>query len=105
MYFDDGAVQTHRFDPDAHQLLMLQFLEQSIQNTRFRPAIHARVDRVPVAKALGQAAPFAAIFCYKQNRVHDLKVAERDIAALNWQKFLDPTELLLSDFHEAQNIT
>jgi hypothetical protein len=34
-----------------------------------------------------------------------LKVAERDIAALNWQKFLDPTELLLSDFHEAQNIT
>jgi len=101
MYFDDSAVQTHRFDPDAHQLLMLQFLEQSIQNTRFRPAIHARVDRVPVAKALGQAAPFAAILCYKQNRIDDLKVAERDIAALNRQKILDPTELLLSDFHEA----
>jgi hypothetical protein len=30
-----------------------------------------------------------------------LKVAERDIAALNRQKILDPTELLLSDFHEA----
>lgn len=101
MYFDNGAVQTYRFDPDAHQLLMLQLFEQSIQNTRFRPAIHARVDRVPVAKAPGKAAPFAAIFRYKQNRVHDLKVAERDIAALNRQKILDPTELLLSDFHEA----
>src|ERR1700689_5627162 len=100
MYFDDGAVQAPPVDPDAPPLLMLQFLEQSIQNPRFRPAIHARVDRVPVAKPLGQAAPFAAIFCYKQNRVHDLKVAERDIAALNRQKFLDPTELLLSDFHE-----
>ena len=101
MYFDDGAVQTYRFNLDAHELLMLQFLEQSIQYAGLRPAVHTRINRVPVAEALRQAAPFAAILCDVQNRVHDLKVAERDIAALNWQKFLDPTELLLGDFHEA----
>lgn len=101
MYFDDGAVQTYRLDFDTHELLMLQFFEQPIQYTGFRPTIHARINRVPVAEALRQAAPFATIFCDKQNRVDDLKIAERDIAALNGQKFLDPTELLLGNFHEA----
>ena len=101
MYFDNGAVQTDRFDPDAHKLLMLQFLEQPIQYAGFCPAIHARIDCVPVAEALRQASPFAAILRNVQNCVDDLKVAERDIAALNRQEFLDPTELLVGDFHDA----
>ena len=101
MYFDDRAVQTDRFDFDAYELLMLQFLEQAIQHPSFCPAIHARVDRVPVAESFGQRSPFTAIFRDVQDRVDDLKVTERDVAALYRQERLDTIELLRGDFHAA----
>lgn len=53
MQFDHGAVQADDLKPNADQLLMLQFLEQPIEYSGFRPAVHASVDRVPVAEMLG----------------------------------------------------
>jgi len=99
MYFDDRAVEADRLDPDAHELLMLQFLKQPIQHAGLGPTVHASIDGVPVAKALGQRAPLAAVLRDVQDRVDDLKIGERDIAALYRQKCLDPTELLRGDFH------
>src|SRR5258706_5675114 len=101
MHFDDRAVEADGFDLDAHELLMLQLLEQPIQHSRLRPAIHAGVNRMPPAEALRQRAPFAAVLRDVQDRVHDLEVAERDVAALYRQIRLDPTELLCGYFHAA----
>ncbi len=82
VHFDNGAVETHGLDLEANQLLMLQFFEQSIQHAGLRPAVHSRVDRVPVAEALRQAAPFAAVLRDVQNRVSYLEITERDVATL-----------------------
>lgn len=63
MHFDDRTVETYRFDPDPYELLMLQLLEQPIQHTGFCPAVHAGVDSVPIAEALGRPRrlqPFSA---------------------------------------------
>src|SRR5580693_6279902 len=101
MYFDNGAVEADRFDLDSHELLMLQFLEQSIQHAGLCPTIHAGVDSVPIAEALGQAAPFATVLRDVQYRVDHLKIGERNVAALYRQERFDPTELLRSDLHGA----
>jgi hypothetical protein len=105
MYFDYRAVEADRLDLDPYELLMLQFLEQSIQHPRLGPAIHTGVDGVPIAEALWHAAPLAAILRDIQDRVDHLKVTERDISALYRQKCLNPTELLCGDFHVPKNIT
>jgi hypothetical protein len=55
------SIATYRFDLDAHDLSMLQLLEHSIQHTQLGPAVHAGVDRVPIAKAVGQATPLEAV--------------------------------------------
>jgi len=44
--------QTYRLDLDADQLRALQLGKQPIQHAGLRPAVHARVDRMPVTKAL-----------------------------------------------------
>jgi len=99
MHLDDRAVQAHRFDLDAHELLMLQFLEQPIQHAGFCPAVHACIDGVPVAEVFRQAAPLAAVLRDVQDRVDHLKVGERNIPALYRQERFDPIELLRGDFH------
>ena len=71
MNLDHGAVQRDRLDLDAHDLRLLQLLEHTIEHAAFGPAVHARVDRVPVAKARGQAAPFAALLGHIQDGVQD----------------------------------
>lgn len=48
------AVQRHRLQLDAHDLLALQVLEYTIQHPALRPAVHARVEGVPGAKPLQQ---------------------------------------------------
>lgn len=101
MHLDDGAIETDGLNLDAHELLMLQLLEQSIQHAGLRPAVHARVDRVPVAKALRQRPPFAAVLRDIQDRVDHSEVSERDVAALNRQERLDALELFCGDFHAA----
>ena len=101
MDLDDCTVEADRLDLDTDELLLLQFLEQPIQHTGFCPAIHACVDRMPIAKAFRQAAPLATILCDVQDRVDDLEIAERDVAALYRQERLNPTELRCGDFHES----
>ena len=61
MDLDAGGVQRDRLDFDAHDLRALQLLEHAIKYTGLGPAVHARVDRVPVAKTLGQSTPLAAM--------------------------------------------
>jgi hypothetical protein len=56
---------------------------------------------VPVAEALRKAAPLAAVLGHIQDRVDDLKIAERDVATLHGQKRLDTFELLGGNFHAA----
>lgn len=51
MHFDQGAVQRNGLDLDADDLLALQVFEKSAQNPRLAPAVHARIDGVPVAKS------------------------------------------------------
>jgi hypothetical protein len=101
MHLDDGAVEADRFDAHADQLLMLQFLEQPIEHPGLRPAVHARVDRVPVAEALRQSAPLAAVLGHVEDRIDDLQIAERHVATLHRQEWLDASELSSGDFHAA----
>jgi hypothetical protein len=101
MHSDDRAIETDSFDLDAHELLILQLLEQAIQHANLRPAIHAGLDPVPVPETLGQGPPLAAVLRDVQDRVDHLEVAERNVAALYRQKRPDPTELRCSHFHTA----
>ena len=77
---------------------MLQLLKQSIQHAASGPAIHARVDRMPIAKALGQAAPLAAVFGHIQDRIENLKIREAYVASLPRQATFDPLVLRFGDF-------
>ena len=99
MDLDDGAVQRHRFDLDANDLSTLQLLEHSIHHPQLGPAIHAGIDRVPVAETLGQAAPLAAVLGYIQYGVQDPQVGKTDIAPLSRQATLDLFVLGRCDFH------
>jgi hypothetical protein len=72
MDLDDGAVQRHGFDPDAHDLGPLQLLEHTVEYAALGPAVHARVDGVPVAEPLGQAAPLATVLRDVQDGVQHL---------------------------------
>ena len=78
---------------------MLQLRENSIQYTAFGPAIHAGVDRVPVAKTCGQAAPFAALLGHVQDRVQHSQIGQAHVATLGWQTVLDQAVLRFGDFH------
>src|SRR5690606_34346143 len=95
----DGAIQTHRFNLDADQLLLLQLLEHSIQNTSLRPAIHASVDRMPIAQTLRYRSPLTPVLRHVQNRVDYREVLVRHVAALARQKMSDASKLFFGDLH------
>ena len=99
MDLDAGGVQRDRFDLDAHDLRALQLLEHAIQDAGFGPAVHARVNRVPVAKALGQSAPLAAILGHIEDRIDHLQVTQADVATLLGQAVLNGGELCGCDLH------
>lgn len=90
----DGAVQTDLFNLDADELFFLQFLEQPIQHAGFGPAVHAGVDRMPVAKALGPCPPFAAVLRNVKQGIDLGQVLVRGIAALARQVLFTPGELI-----------
>jgi len=96
---DAGGVQRDRLDLDAHDLGPLQFLEHAIEYTGLGPAVHARVDRVPVAEPFGQSTPLAAMLGHVEDGVDYLQVAQADIATLLGQTVLDGGELLGCDLH------
>ena len=93
------TVQGHGLDPDTDDLSMLQPLEQSVQHAALGPAVHARIDRMPVAKALWQAAPLAAVFGYIQNGIENLKIRKAYVASLPGQTAFDLLILSFGDFH------
>jgi hypothetical protein len=99
MHLDNGAVQRDRLDLDAHDLSMLQPFEHPIQHAELGPAVHAGVDRVPVAEALGQAAPLAAVLGHIQDRIEHLQIGQADVASLTRQTALDLFVLGLGDLH------
>ena len=102
VHLDDRAVQRHRLDLDAHHLLALQFLEHLVEHACLRPPTHARIDRVPIAKSLGQTPPLATVLGDIQHGVDYLQVGHADIATLLGQAVLDALELLGCDLHEQQ---
>ena len=99
MHLHDGAVQRHGLDLDPHDLRLLQLLEHSIEHAALGPAIHACIDGVPIAEALGQAAPLAAVLCDIQDRVQHAQIGQADVATLSRQAVLDLSELGLCDLH------
>ena len=101
MNLHDRTVETDGFDANPNELLLLQFLEQSIQDARLGPAIHAGIDRVPIAKAFRQASPFAAVLGDVEDRVDDLQVGDADVASLHRKKWLDSSKLRGIDLHAA----
>ena len=102
MNLDARAVEAHRFDLDAHDLLALQVLEHAVENAFLRPAVHARVYGVPTAKALGQSAPLAAVLGNVQDRVEHLEVRDAYVTALFGKQRCDPFKLGLGEFHVSE---
>ncbi len=82
MNLDQSAVQRDRLNLDANDLRLLQLLKHPVQHAAFAPTIHAGVYRVPITKALGQAAPLATLFSHIQNGIQYVKIAQADIATL-----------------------
>ena len=99
MDLDAGRVQRDSFDANAHNLHPLKFLEHPVEHASLGPTIHARVNRVPVAEALGHSAPLAAMLSNVQDGIDHLQIAEADIATLNRQAVLDLGELFRRDLH------
>ena len=99
MHFDDSAVQADRLDLDAYDLSMLQFLEHAIEYSALGPAIHARIDGVPIAEAIGQSAPFATVLSHVQDRIDYAQIRMAYVAPLLGQAMLDLAVLRFGDFH------
>ena len=99
MDLDACGVQRDGFDPDTHDLRTLQLLEHAIQDASFGPAIHARVNRVPVAEAFGQSAPLATMFGHIKDRIDHLQIAQADVATLPGQAVFNGSELFGRDLH------
>ena len=94
-----SGIQRERLDPDAHQLLGLQWLKNAVQHTVLGPTVHAHVNRVPGAEPLRQPAPLATLFGHIQNCVQNLEVTQTDVATLHWQAILDPRILRFGELN------
>ena len=93
MHLHTGTVQRYSLNLDLHDLRLLQLFEGSIKHTRLCPSTHTGVNRVPVAKSLGQASPLAAMLSHIEDGIEHLQVGEADVAALLWQAVFDLREL------------
>jgi hypothetical protein len=99
MNLDRGRVQGHGFELDTHDLLHLQLLEHSVQNTGLGPAAHPHIDCVPAAKTLRKTAPLAALLGHIQHCIEHLQVAQAHVPTLDGQRTLDPFILRFGQFH------
>lgn len=100
MHFDGGAVQAHMLDPDGQDLLLLQPGKDPVQNTGLAPAVHPRIDGMPVAQTLGQATPFATMLDHIKQRIEQLQIRHAHIAPLSRQAISNSLILTLCDFHD-----
>jgi len=99
MNLHHGAVQRYRLDLDAHDLGLLQLLEHPVEHPALAPAVHARIDRVPIAEALGQAAPLAALLGHVQDGIQNTEVGQTHVAPLRGQAVRDLFVLGAGNFH------
>lgn len=99
MHLDAGAVQRHRLDLDLHHLRLLQLLKRAVKHAGLGPAAHSGVDRVPVAEALWQTAPFATVLGHVQDGIEHLEIGQADVAALRRQAVFNLGELSWRDLH------
>jgi hypothetical protein len=102
MHFDRGAVQAHVLPADGQDLFLLQPGKNPIQHSRFAPAIHPRVDGMPVAKVFGQASPLAAMLYHIKQSIEQLQIGHAHIAALPRQAIGNPLILFLCKLHPRQ---
>jgi hypothetical protein len=84
--------------------MFLQRLEQSVQNARRRPPPQARVDRVPVAEALRQRAPLAAVLGDIEHRVDDIEIGDPHVPSLHRQQRSDHFILVFCQPHHAMSL-
>ena len=54
---------------------------------------------MPIAKALGQAAPLASMLGHVQDGIENGEVVQADIATLHWQAVCNLIELGWGDLH------
>ena len=73
----------HGFELDTHDLLELQVFARPTQNPIIGPAVHSRVNVVPIAESLRQSSPFAALFGDIQNGIEHLPVLNVHTATLD----------------------
>ena len=99
MHLDDGAVQRHRFQLEAHDPLPLQLLEHPVEHPALRPAVHAHVDGVPVAVPGRQPPPLAAMLGHVEDGVEYLQVRQADVAALHRKVRGNAGVLIFRDLH------
>src|SRR6478736_3880990 len=78
---------------------MLQLFKNSIQYAALRPATHASVDRVPIAKPFGQTTPLAPMLGHVQDRIENEQTRMADVAALFRQTVFDLPVLRFVEFH------
>ena len=98
MHLDGGRVQCYGLDLDAYDLLPLQPFKDALQHAVLGPAVHARVEGVPVAKTLGQSAPLAPLLGHLQQRVEHLQVGKSAMASLARKARFDTKILCLGVF-------
>ena len=103
MHFDAGTVQAYRLHSNTDNILLLKTFEKSLQDTVFTPAIHARINRMPIPIGFRQCPPLASVFRDIQNRIHQLEIAHAYISALARQIFRNLFILFFIEFH-ADNI-
>jgi len=103
MHFNRGAIQAHVLAAEGENLLLLQPREDPIQHSRFTPAIHTRVDRMPVAKLFGQAPPFAAMLHHVKHGIEQLQIGHAHVPALPHQAIGKPLILILGQLHPHQH--
>src|SRR6201981_529824 len=85
MHFHRGRVQAESLDTDAHNLLQLQLFKDTVEGAALGPAVHARVDGMPVAEPFRQSTPLASVLGYIQQSIQKLQVRQTYIAPLHWQ--------------------
>jgi len=100
MHFHAGAVQAERLDLDADDPVPLQLLEHAVQHAVLRPAVHPRVNRVPIAEPFRQPAPFAAVFGHEKDRVEHLQIRKHHVPPLPREQRGDLFILSLGQFHQ-----
>src|SRR5580693_263189 len=76
MHFHRGRVQRESLDPDAHNLLQLQLFKYPVESATLGPAVHARVDGMPVTEPSRQPTPLAPVIGHIQQRIQKLQVRQ-----------------------------